>query len=205
MGPFSSEIPPEFKNASWPISNSQMPSLAPLIPHPQPLIYHPSEIEQNFNPYITPPQTRMTYQQFPNPYLQQKEALSFSPTSLSTITEKSTPGTGAAGSPVSLPSTDLSYYTPGSQSVKSGAARLSYASDASRGVADSGTGHQHQAQPRLYTSGSTKQLRSPGSLGSLGHEVMRPSNIKNGKNKETVINRVEDAAENSRPPAYAPR
>jgi hypothetical protein len=198
MGFLSPHIAPEFKDTSWPISNSRMPPQAPVIPHRQPLIYQPSEIEQNFNPYVTPPQTRMTYQQLPNPYRQQPEPLSFSPTSLSTITEKSTPVTGTAGSPVSLPSTDLSYYAPGSPSIRSGGARLSSASDVSPGVVDRG-------KPRPHANGSIAVLRSPGSFNSLGQEVTRPNNLKNETNKQAGANKTEDAVECSRPPAYRPR
>ncbi|KAF7775629.1 hypothetical protein Agabi119p4_4022 [Agaricus bisporus var. burnettii] len=204
-GPLSPETAHGFKSTSWSGSNFQMAtSLAPLPSNPQHLTYQPLEIERDFNPYVHPERAEITHQ--PPSDLYQRGTLSYAPTSLSTITEKSTLGTGAAGSsPVSLPSTDLSYYTPGSQSIGAGAARLSYASDTSPGVMGGGPGHQHQTQPHLYTNGSIEQLRSPGSFGSLSHEVAKPSKLRNGKNVMVAVNRVEDAGEGSRPPAYTPR
>lgn len=112
--------------------------------------------QQDFNPWID-----LAYQQQQQvPYQQQLpydhpvyHPPFYSPRSLSTITEKSTPGTmnsnrlplPVASSPASRPSAELSYYSPPSGTSGNGI-QLPYVSDLPRGAANAANPHQWSPQ-----------------------------------------------------------
>lgn len=182
----------------------------PFAANAQPNAYYPStgqhQPSQDFNPWAG---VGVPYQQHQDPFYPQQATFnrSYAPTTLSTITETSTPGTLGSnrvpfGSPASLPSTNLSYYTP-PPNVASGA-RLSYASDASAAATTSYRNHH------LHPSGSLTagQLRFPEPSTSNVDSGATISMDKPGKERNTLVavNREpEEDAEGSRPPAYTPR
>lgn len=112
--------------------------------------------QQDFNPWVD-----LAYQQQQQvPYQQQLpydhpvyHPPFYSPRSLSTITEKSTPGTmnsnrlplPVASSPASRPSAELSYYSPPSGTSGNGI-QLPYVSDLPRGAANAANPHQWSPQ-----------------------------------------------------------
>ena len=113
---------------------------------------------RDFNPWVD-----LAYQQQQQqvPYHQQQLPYDhsvyhppfYSPRSLSTITEKSTPGTvnsnrlplPVASSPASRPSAELSYYSPPSGTSGNGI-QLPYVSDLPRGAANATNPHQWSPQ-----------------------------------------------------------
>ncbi|KAF5363282.1 hypothetical protein D9756_000050 [Leucocoprinus leucothites] len=194
---------------SWSGSSPQMSAVGvPLLAHAQTPNQQVDSTQpsQDFNPWssITGPgqqqPQQMSYTQQQVPYGQQQPDFQaspfYAPTTLSTITEKSTPGTmnsnrlPQASPHVSYPSAEFGYYSPPQGTVDSGA-RLSYAGELPPGAA---TGRNPSA--------SSGQLRSLGSS-STGTKGGPPGKLRAEQDSPLVaVNRAEDDSEGSRPPAY---
>lgn len=194
-------------NPSWSGPTPQMSTAnSPLATNPHHNAYMNSNPPmQDFNPYIgfVPP----PIPPHQDPYAQQQTFSShYAPTTLSTITERSTPGTlgssrtPLAASPASFPSADLSYYTPPQDPGH--AARLSHNGDIPMGTP--AAAYQH---PHMFPSGSSGQLRSPGSSSSVGGSGSggKPGKLGKEKNSMVAVNRTQDEEDGSGPPAYTPR
>jgi hypothetical protein len=157
---------------------------------------------QEFNPWSGfSPMQQQQHPQGNYPHYQQEMAFNpspfYAPTTLSTITEMSTPGTlnsnrvPLGASPASYPSADLSYYTP---PQAGDGPRLSHASDLPLGAMV----YQHQ-QP--YVGSSNGQLRSPPQSSASGTNGTPPGKL--SKNSMVAVNRDDDEPEGSKPPAYS--
>ncbi|KXN84947.1 hypothetical protein AN958_11889 [Leucoagaricus sp. SymC.cos] len=197
-------------SASWSGSSPQMSTVSgvPLMANAQPHAYSNQQPQtysnhkqpsQDFNPWSGFTQAQQQQQQ-PNPYLQHQSSFQqapfYAPTTLSTITERSTPGTmnsnrlPLGASPASYPSADLSYYTP-PQGYHGSDVRLSYASEQSASASPA------NPQQHSYASGSMGQPRSPQSSTNFGGTVLPGRE----KGSMMVANRTEEP-EGSGPPAY---
>ncbi|KAJ3570642.1 hypothetical protein NP233_g4263 [Leucocoprinus birnbaumii] len=197
-------------SGSWSGSTPQMSAVGvPVMTHTQTPSTHTvhTQPSQDFNPWAgftrtTHQQQQVPYAQPQVPYGQQQPDYQASPyyaaTTLSTITERSAPGTMNSRSPMgtspaSHPSAELGYYSPPQGTTGSGA-RLSYASDAPAAVAP------YQPQ-RPYPTTSSGQLRSEAS--SSGTNTTLPGKLVAERNSPMIaVNRTEDDSEGSRPPAY---
>lgn len=131
------------------MSDVEVPSIAQSLLNPRDASYRPP---LDFNPWVDLP-----YQQQQAPYPQQQMSYGhhprfYSPRSLSTITEKSTPGTmnstrlplPVASSLTSRPSAEFSYYSPPSGTSGNGI-QLPYASDLP--ITGATTPNSHQSSP----------------------------------------------------------
>lgn len=133
------------------MSDVEVPSIAQSLLNPRDTSYN-NRPPLDFNPWVDLP-----YQQQQAPYPQQQMSYShhprfYSPRSLSTITEKSTPGTmnstrlplPVASSLASRPSAEFSYYSPPSGTSGNGI-QLPYASDLP--ITGAATPNPHQSSP----------------------------------------------------------
>jgi len=141
-----------YTNGSWSSNKQQMSEVEVRSIAQSLLNQRDGRPSQDFNPWVD-----LAYQQQQAPYHQQLpydhpvyHPPFYSPRSLSTITEKSTPGTmnsnrlplPVASSLASRPSAELSYYSPPSGTSGNGI-QLPYVSDLPRGPANTTNSHQY--------------------------------------------------------------
>lgn len=221
---------------SWSGSNPQMASADTLVrlpqtgvipppPHPyyvngivgQPGVPPPPHLsppssQHEFNPWngLFIPTATMGPPSSDNYNLHPNFSPRYPPTTLSTITERSTPGTlgdaklSLGGSPASFPSADLQgYYTPPQGSEA--AVRLSYASEGSSvngttpTAAAGAVGYQNQ-HIHLYHDNNMGQVWSTTTT-PKSNKMMNERK----KNGMVAVNRTEDEGQGSRPPRYSRR
>ncbi|KAF9445835.1 hypothetical protein P691DRAFT_777289 [Macrolepiota fuliginosa MF-IS2] len=216
LGPLSpQEVQPTYlqhpygssPKASWTGSTPQMSTInAPMGTNTQPYEYHQisNQPTQEFDPYAALVPTPVTTQH-PSAQRSLQSSGHYAPTTLSTITDQSTPGTlGSNKTPLlassaPFPSADPSYYAPEKPTGKG--THLSYTSDMSAGAPVAAT---YQRQHPVFPGGSAGQLRSPVSSNSINDARSKPGKLESENESMIVINRIEDEPEGSSPPAYTP-
>jgi len=146
-----------YTNGSWSSNKQQMSEVEVRSIAQSLLNQHDGRLSQDFNPWVDlagQQQQQVPYHQQQLPYDHSVYHPPFySPRSLSTITEKSTPGTvnsnrlplPVASSPASRPSAELSYYSPPSGTSGNGI-QLPHVSDLPRGAANATNPHQWSPQ-----------------------------------------------------------